>query len=122
MANNVDAEPKNIPNIMVYASPAKNGSSLAIALNQRIVVIVVNKIGWSLDFHVSTIASYLDIHLSWFLFALSMNTIASFTIIQVNAMNHIANDILYAFPVTSNQIFAPKIHIRILNIIIAGCV
>jgi hypothetical protein len=55
------------------------------------------------------------------LFILSINIIASFTTIQVRAINQIINGIEYGFPVTYNQIFTHKRAKIIEYRTIAGC-
>lgn len=121
ITNNVITDAVANPNIIVYASPAKNSSCLATELNQTTVVSVVKMIGCSLDFPVSITASERDIHLLILLFALSINTIASLTTIPVSAINPIPNDILYGFPVIRRPIFVPNNPMMMLYMMMTGC-
>jgi len=121
MTNNVTADPKIIHTIIVIARGLHIGSQ-TIEINHKNVVNVVNIIGCNLALPASCMATAFGIHFSIFLFALSNSTIASFTIIQVRAMNQIPNINPNDCPVIRSPMSPPNSPIATLNSIITGCV
>jgi hypothetical protein len=88
---------------IVYPNHAQNSSCSANGRIPKTVVIVVSKIGCSLDFHASIIATRSSKSRLTFSLILSRKIIASLTTIHANDINQIANGILYGLPVKYNH-------------------
>jgi hypothetical protein len=104
---------------MVYHRIANIPFERSVAIHITVVSVVL-RIGFNLDLALSLIASSREYQRFMFPFAASIRIIALFTIIPINATNHIKNIIEYGFHVRSIPNDAPINHINRLYEIING--